>query len=120
MPELEMESARLAPAVLVLQFVRDLITVSPRHSYSRDEVLILIDLVGHDRALFPDGLWEAVEADQGGGNFMRYWWFTFRLGIWRKLQEIASKVLSEEEKELLLGELEGMDAKWGHEPRRLL
>ena len=51
---------------------------------------------------------------------MRYWWFTFRLAIWRKLQEIASKVLSEEEKELLLGELEGMDAKWGHEPRRLL
>jgi len=51
---------------------------------------------------------------------MRYWWFTFRLAIWRKLQEIASKVLSEEEKELLLDELEGMDAKWGHQPRRLL
>jgi len=51
--------------VLVLQFVRDLITVSPRDSYSRAEALILIDLAGHDRVLFPDGLWEAVEADQG-------------------------------------------------------
>ena len=66
------------------------------------------------------GCGKRLKQTRGGGNFMRYWWFTFRLGIWRKLQEIASKVLSEEEKELLLDELEGMDAKWGHQPRRLL
>jgi hypothetical protein len=53
-----------ASALLVLRYIRDLITVGERETYSRAELLIILDLIGHDPELFPEGLWEKLDSEQ--------------------------------------------------------
>jgi hypothetical protein len=58
----------LEGAVAALQYLRDLITMGNRESYTREQILVLIDLIGHDEEMFPAGTWEKVDAIGEGGS----------------------------------------------------
>jgi hypothetical protein len=44
---------------------------------------------------------------------MRYTWFAIRLFLWGRLQRLSSLLLSREETELIVGEVQRHEEGWG-------
>jgi hypothetical protein len=47
-------------AALFWSYLRDLVTAAERDSFTREELLVLLEVVSRDAELFPPGLFEAV------------------------------------------------------------
>ena len=55
-------------AATLLTFIRDLVTNSPRDSYPREDLLVLLETISRDGELFPNGAgllaWQAEGDDE--------------------------------------------------------
>jgi hypothetical protein len=60
-PKPHLEGDFAVGAIGHLQYLRDLFTGTEKEHFTRDEILVLLDLAGHDPEVFMTGAWELVE-----------------------------------------------------------
>jgi len=53
-------------AALLWTYLRDLFTTTPKDTFTRDEVLVLLETISRDGEMFPPGILEQVANCDGG------------------------------------------------------
>lgn len=60
-PKPTMEGDFAVGAIIHLLYQRDLFTATEKKTFTREEILVMIDTMGHDPEVFPGSCWELVE-----------------------------------------------------------
>lgn len=50
-------------AISILQYVRSLFTTAGKETFAREDILVVIDAIGHDPEIFPLGAWDLLDSD---------------------------------------------------------
>lgn len=59
-----MDDANAVGAISILQYVRSLFTTAGKDLFAREDILVIIDNIGHDPEIFPPGAWDLLDCDQ--------------------------------------------------------